>query len=137
MAPPRLRFGYAGIRVRNLPRSLAFYRGMGFHVHKRGRMEHGGEWVQLRYGRQGQKLELNYYPRGSRFYEPYAPGTELDHLGFFTSDVDFWVRRARRLGATVAVDFAEPHERLAYVRDPDGVWIEFCGKPAPQKRRRS
>ncbi|HZY71448.1 MAG TPA: VOC family protein [Thermoplasmata archaeon] len=134
MAPPRLRFGYAGIRVRDLRRSLAFYRGMGFRIHRRGKMEHGGEWVHLRYGRQMQKLELNFYPPGSRFHEPYRAGTELDHLGFFTSDVDYWVQRARRLGATVAVDFSETRERLAYVRDPNGIWIEFCGPPRAAKR---
>lgn len=136
MAAPRLRFGYAGLRVRNLRRSMAFYLGLGFRVHKRGTMEHGGEWVHLRYGRQAQELELNYYPPGSRFYERYRTGTEFDHLGFFTPDVDYWVRRARRLGATVAIDFSETHERLAYVRDPDGIWIEFCGKPVPSSRRR-
>jgi catechol 2,3-dioxygenase-like lactoylglutathione lyase family enzyme len=130
MSSPKLRYGYAGIRVRDLERSLAFYRGMGFVVHRRGKMAHGGQWVHLRHGREIQRLELNYYPRGSRFYEQYRPGSELDHLGFFTADIDYWVRKARSLGATFAVDFSQPGERLAYVRDPDGIWVEFCG-PAP------
>jgi catechol 2,3-dioxygenase-like lactoylglutathione lyase family enzyme len=138
MAPRRkarsLRFGYAGLRVRDLARSLAFYRGLGFVVHKRGRMEHGGRWVQLDYPGSRTRLELNYYPPGSRFYEPYRRGTEFDHLGFFTDEIDAWVARAKRLGGRLAVDLVEPNERLVYVKDPDGIWIEFCGKP-PQPAR--
>jgi len=140
MTAPKLRYGYAGLRVQDLGRSLAFYRGLGFRIHRRGKMGHGGEWVHLRHGREFQRLELNYYPPGSRFFERYRAGSELDHLGFFTPDIDYWVRKARRLGATLAVDFSEPQERLAYVRDPDGIWIEFCGPPAappdrPKTRR--
>jgi catechol 2,3-dioxygenase-like lactoylglutathione lyase family enzyme len=129
-----LRFGYAGIRVRDLARSLAFYRGLGFVIHKRGRMEHGGEWVQLDYPGSRSRLELNYYPPGSRFYEPYHRGTEFDHFGFFTDDLDRWVARAKRLGGKLAVDLVETHERLVYVKDPDGIWIEFCGKPPKPSR---
>jgi catechol 2,3-dioxygenase-like lactoylglutathione lyase family enzyme len=92
-------------------------------------MEHGGRWVHLAMSRQPQVLELNFYPRTNRFYEPFHTGTELDHLGFFVKDIDTWVRRAQRLGGKVTVDFSETHERLAYVRDPDGIWIEFVGKP--------
>lgn len=92
-------------------------------------MEHGGQWVQMVMPKQTQRLELNYYPSGSRFEEPFRNGTELDHLGFFVDDVGYWVRRAVKLGGKLAVDFSETHERLAYVKDPDGVWVEFCGKP--------
>lgn len=93
-------------------------------------MEHGGRWVHLKIPGQPQMLELNFYPRGNRFYEPFHAGTELDHLGFFVDDIDGWVKRARRVGGTLAVDFSETRERLAYVRDPDGIWIEFVGKPS-------
>ena len=129
MTKPSIRFMYAGIRVRSLARSLRFYRGLGFRVDRRGRMEHGGQWVHLVLPPGPQMLELNYYPKGNRFAEPFRKGTELDHLGFGVEDVDLWVRKARRLGARLMVDFSETHERIAYVRDPDGVWVEFCGPP--------
>ena len=76
------------------------------------------------------RLELNFYPKGSRFYEAYRAGSELDHLGFGVDDVDEWVERAKKLGGKVAVDFRETGERLVYLKDPDGVWVEFCG-PLP------
>lgn len=137
MAGHKLRYGYAGIRVRDLKRSLAFYRGLGFRVRRRGTMEHGGSWVHLHLPHQASVLELNYYPAGNRFHEPYRAGSELDHLGFFVDDVDAWVRRARRLGATPAAEVAETHELLGFVKDPDGVWIEFVGRPRTRGRRPS
>jgi catechol 2,3-dioxygenase-like lactoylglutathione lyase family enzyme len=49
MVPIKVEFVYAGLRVRNLPRSLRFYRKLGFRIHKRGTMGHGGQWVHLAY----------------------------------------------------------------------------------------
>ena len=135
MPHSKIRYRYAGIRVRDLDRSLRFYRGLGFKVNRAGKMEHGGKWVNLRFPGDEQHLELNYYPRLNRFYTPFRAGTELDHLGFHVEDVDYWVRRARRLGGRVVADFTETSERLAYVRDPDGIWIEFGGAPKATKRR--
>jgi catechol 2,3-dioxygenase-like lactoylglutathione lyase family enzyme len=136
MASKSIRFGYAGIRVRDLKKSLRFYRGLGFLVRKRGKMAHGGEWVHLTLPRSPQRLELNYYPKGNRFFEPFKAGTELDHLGFFVKDLPFWVKRAERLGGKIVAVVDEPHEHLAYVTDPDGVWVEFCESPwvPPDKR---
>jgi catechol 2,3-dioxygenase-like lactoylglutathione lyase family enzyme len=130
MAKPSIQFVYAGIRVRNLAKSLRFYRGLGFRIFKRGKMEHGGEWVHLAFPGTTERLELNYYPKGSRFFEPFRAGTELDHLGFRVDNVDQWVKRAVRLGGKVAAQVSEPHEYLGYVRDPDGIWVEFFG-PVP------
>lgn len=129
MSQPSIEFVYAGIRVRNLPRSLKFYRGLGFKVYKRGKMEHGGEWVHLAFPGTKERLELNFYPRGTRFYEPYRAGSEMDHLGFRVDDVAAWIDRAIKAGGRKAVVIRETHEYLGYVRDPDGVWVEFFGPP--------
>lgn len=118
---------YAGIRVRNLPRSLQFYRRLGFRIHRRGTMEHGGEWVHLIYPGAVQRVELNYYPRGNRFYEPLRKGTEFDHFGFRVSDVAAMERRLRRMKLPIVARIRETHENIVYTRDPDGNWIEFFG----------
>jgi catechol 2,3-dioxygenase-like lactoylglutathione lyase family enzyme len=48
----RFRFYYSGIRVRDLDRSLRFYtQAMGMKIVRRGKMKHGGIWVQLTGGR--------------------------------------------------------------------------------------
>ena len=92
-------------------------------------MSHGGVFVSLKKPGSSQRLELNYYPPGNRFYEIYRPGTEMDHIGFWVEDVDRAYAVAIARGAkSGAIPFSNNGERLAYVKDPDGIWIEFFGK---------
>ncbi len=130
MARIRVEFVYSGLRVRNLRRSLAFYRKLGFRVHRRGQMGHGGRWVHLAFPGAAQRVELNYYPRGNPYYTPIRTGTEFDHLGFRVSDVDGWEAELRRRKMPIVARIREPHENIVYTRDPDGNWIEFFGPVA-------
>ena len=131
MTPIKLEFVYAGLRARNLNRSLRFYRKLGFRIHGRGTMGHGGQWVHLAYPGAAQELELNFYPRGNPYYEPLRKGTEFDHLGFRVSDVEAWEAELRRRKFPIVCRIREVHENLVYTRDPDGNWIEFFG-PVPK-----
>ena len=131
MAVLKVEFVYCGIRVRNLARSLRFYRKLGFSVHRRGVMGHGGRWVHLSFPGATQRVELNYYPRSNRFYTPLRPGTEFDHFGFRVSDVEAWERELRRRGMPIVARIRERHENIVYTRDPDGNWLEFFG-PVPK-----
>ena len=131
MPKVKIEFRYAGLRVRELARSLRFYRRLGFRVTSRGTMEHKGRWVHLSFPGAAQELELNFYPRGSRFYERIRKGTEFDHLGFRVSDVEGWIEELRRRKLPVAVRVREKRENLVYVKDPDGNWVEFFG-PVPE-----
>jgi len=127
MARAKVEFVYSGLRTRNLARSLRFYRKLGFRIHRRGTMEHGGRWVHLSFPGAAQRIELNFYPRGSRFYEPIRRGTEFDHFGFRVSDVEGWERELRRRRLPIVARIRERHENLVYTRDPDGNWVEFFG----------
>jgi len=127
MARAKVEFVYSGLRTRNLARSLRFYRKLGFRIHRRGTMEHGGRWVHLSFPGAVQRIELNFYPRGSRFYEPIRRGTEFDHFGFRVSDVEGWERELRRRKLPIVARIREQHENLVYTRDPDGNWVEFFG----------
>jgi catechol 2,3-dioxygenase-like lactoylglutathione lyase family enzyme len=119
-------FIYAGIRVRQLRRSLRFYRALGLRTVHRGRMHHKGVYVWLRDPRTKYILELNYYPPSSQFHERYARGSELDHLGFTVRDVDPILARLQKIGVRRPVaDFREGNVRLTFVKDPDGIWVEF------------
>ena len=140
MAAVKVEFVYAGLRVRELNRSLRFYRKLGFRVFRRGTMEHGGRWVHLGFPGAAQRVELNYYPRGNRFYTPIRRGTEFDHLGFRVSDVSAWTRRLRSLRLPIVAVVKETHENIVYTRDPDGNWVEFFGPvdaPPPRPPRSS
>ena len=123
----RMDFIYTGIRVKDLNRSIEFYtKTMGMKEVDRGKMEAGGVWVELKSKGSDHPLELNYYPPGAKFYEKYVEGSELDHLAFACDDVRRSYRKALAREATSAVEpWDEGGSTLAFVRDPNGVWIEL------------
>jgi len=125
-----MKFIYTGIRVRNLKRSVEFYsKTMGMKEIQRGKMHAGGVYVQLKSGDSEQELELNYYPPGKKYCEEYVEGSELDHLAFWCTDVRRDYKKTLAGGATSAIEpWDESGFTLAFVRDPDGVWIELIGK---------
>jgi lactoylglutathione lyase len=125
-----MKFVYTGIRVRDLNRSVKFYtQTMEMKEVDRGRMMDGGEYVQLKNSNSEQKLELNYYPPGKKYWEAYVEGSELDHLAFQCEDVRASYRKLLVGGGVSAIEpWDEGDSTLAFVRDPDGVWIELIGK---------
>jgi lactoylglutathione lyase len=124
----KYRFYYAGIRVRNLKRSRDFYtKAFGMKVVNEGTMGHGGKYVQLVGPGSKQKLELNWYPNGSRFHTPYRKGDEMDHLAFVVADVKKAYGELIRKGAKPAVPPEKSEGTEVYVKDPDGIWIELLG----------
>jgi len=120
------RFYYAGIRVRDLKRSVNFYtKVLGMKIVNRGKMGHGGEYVQMVTPGTKLRLELNYYPEGSKFYSEYITGEEMDHLAFVVDDVKKAFKKFVKKGAGIAVDPAHSKGTEVYIKDPDGVWIEL------------
>jgi catechol 2,3-dioxygenase-like lactoylglutathione lyase family enzyme len=115
---------YTGIRVRDLERARRFFtEGLGLVAGRTGRMAAGGVWLELTDPDSHAILELNFYPD----QPPYREGDELDHLGFRVDDLDATIRRLTALGARVRIPpFPEGDTRLAFLSDPDGVWIELA-----------
>lgn len=137
---------YTGLRVRNLERSLRFYRCLGFRAILRMRTLIGRA-VQLEHPRDHFTIELNQFRPGTKVYEPYRKGSEMDHFGFWVDDVDDWARRLVRVGGRVRVP---PYDtgilipprpvfrgRASYVADPDGIWVELMGPRRVAPRRRA
>jgi lactoylglutathione lyase len=137
---------YTGLRVRDLERSLRFYRALGFRQTLRLRTGIG-EAAQLEHPANRFTIELNYFPPGSKAFEPLRDGTQLDHLGFEVVDVDATYGRLLRAGgrsklAPFGSEIWTRHRgsfqgRAAYVADPDGNWIELLGPPRPFRPRRA
>ena len=109
--------------MRDLARSIRFYtEGLGLQLGPNGRMAAGGLWQELRDPESGAILELNLYPG----QPPYREGDELDHLGFRVDDLASAIARLEALGGRVRIPpFTEGDERLAFLSDPDGVWVEL------------
>lgn len=118
---------YAGIRVSNLPKALRFYtKGLGLIERNRGTMAHGGVWVLLQDRVSSQHLELNWYPKGSKYATPYTPGEGLDHLGVRVRSIEAAARRLKTQGAKLVSEIRwRGKVALAYYEGPDGVWIEL------------
>ncbi len=122
------RFLYTGIRVRDMDESIRFYTGvLGMTLVERlATAPTNGEVATLRSPGSEQELELNFYSEGSRFWAPYANGEDLDHLAFEVEDVVATVEDIRKKGVEIVV---EPYSigdwSEAYVRDPNGIWIEL------------
>jgi catechol 2,3-dioxygenase-like lactoylglutathione lyase family enzyme len=118
----RSKFIYTGIHVTNLERSISFYRkSLGMKLlFKTSIKETGGRVAWLTTRGSKQILELNWYPKGYR----HGGRSGLDHLAFEVKDASIAYRRltARRKGAIAP--FREGKWILAYVKDPDGNWIE-------------
>jgi lactoylglutathione lyase len=122
----RFWFTYTGIRVRDLDRSERFYVDiLGMKKISRGNMPHGGRFVHLKSPGSPQRLELNWYPKGSRFYKKYARGEELDHLAFYVKNVRDAYEELMKKGADAAVKPSEAKGTEVYIKDPDGIWIEL------------
>ena len=126
---------YVGIQVRDIDRSLAFYRDLlGMRLLRRNKVpETSGEWAELQSPDSPYVLELNWYPEASsHFRGPYRNGDELDHIAFRCDDVDRAYRELLAKGARPGLPpFMETGTKLAYVVDPDGIWIELFARPLP------
>jgi len=129
---------YCGLRVTDLERSLNFYTGFfGLVEVARGDSSAtgGGIAVLLRDPFTGQKLELNYYPPGSKYSVPYIPGEGLDHVAFRVTDLQAKLKQLAYEGY-VPVRKGDPVEpaagfHVAYMTDPDGNWVELWQQPEP------
>jgi catechol 2,3-dioxygenase-like lactoylglutathione lyase family enzyme len=125
---------YVGIRVTNLERSLKFYEKLfGLEEVDRGdNSKFGmGVFVLLRDGKSGMKLELNWYPKGSKYDAPYVVGEGLDHLAFCADDIEESFRQLVAHGATPTDFGPQPPRSYCYVKDPDGNWIELYQRKKP------
>ena len=126
------RFIYTGIRVKNMEESLKFYThvlGMVIVQPLEQLTPTKGSAVTLRSPNSEQVLELNYYEQDSPFNSAYVNGEELDHIAFDVEDLTTTIEELKRQGIEVIV---EPYAiggaigwKEAYVKDPNGIWIEL------------
>jgi catechol 2,3-dioxygenase-like lactoylglutathione lyase family enzyme len=62
----------------------------------------------------------------------------LDHLAFWCKNVRASYKKVLAGGATSAIEpWDESGTTLAFVRDPDGVWIELIGRKVKQDQKES
>ena len=137
---------YFGIRVTDLERSREFYT----RVFDLVEIAHGGsdsqKYVLFKDKTSGQRIELNWYGKKSKFCTPYVPGEGLDHIGVRVKSLTETLRRLASVGILPVTkelgaldDSGRPHDgdvwvltnghNVAYIKDPDGNFIELYDHP--------
>lgn len=118
-----MKFFYTGIHVSNLEKSIAFYtKSLGMRLlFKTVIKETGGKVAWLRSKGSHQILELNWYPKKYK----YGGKSGLDHLAYEVNDVVKEYRTLSKGRNGMIEPFKEGNWILAYVKDPDGNWIEL------------
>ncbi|MFY9716768.1 MAG: VOC family protein [Thermoplasmata archaeon] len=127
-----MKFLHTSITVRRMEESLTFYTevlGLEFE-RRRAIPENRAEIAFVRDPESGARIELTHWEGKEEF----EAGEQLDHLAFEVRDLDGWLARARARGVRVA---KEPYRlvggsgRIAFVLDPNDVWIELIERDAP------
>jgi lactoylglutathione lyase len=128
------KFIYTGIHVTNLKKSMAFYtKALGMKLLFTTRIkETGGRVAWLTSKGSKQILELNWYPRKYT----YGGKSGLDHLAFEVKDAVVEYRKLSKKHRAAIAPYREGKWMLAYVKDPNGNWIEL-GSRLNKPRRRS
>lgn len=127
-----MRYSHTSITVRSMEESLRFYTDvLGLEPAGRRRIEENhAEIAFVRDPATGARVELTHWDDKDSF----PAGEQLDHIAFETDDLDGVLRRAKEKGATVA---KEPYRlkggahRLAFLLDPNEVWIELIETASP------
>jgi catechol 2,3-dioxygenase-like lactoylglutathione lyase family enzyme len=129
----KAKFIYTGIHVSKLEPAIKFYtQELGLKVLFKAKIEEtGGRVAWLKSPGSKQVLELNEYPKQYRF----GGKSGLDHLAFKVKDARKKYEEITRTYRGAIAPFKEGNWILAYVKDPDGNWIEL-GDTSPKKRKK-
>jgi lactoylglutathione lyase len=129
------KFIYTGIHVADLEKSINFYRKtLGMRLLFKAKIkETGGQVAWLMSKGSKQVLELNWYPKKYR----YGGKSGLDHLAFEVSDAYATYGKISKKHKGAIPPFEEGRWLLAYVRDPNGNWIEIGSRLRKKKRTRN
>jgi len=125
-----MRFLHTSITVRNMDESLRFYTDvLGLTPDgRRAIPENRAEIAFVRDPESGARVELTHWDGKTDV----DPGEQLDHLAFEVGDLDEVLSRVRTLGVRVAKEpyrLAGGSGRIAFVLDPNDVWIELIEHP--------
>jgi lactoylglutathione lyase len=121
-----VRFLHTSITVRDMAESLAFYTevlGLEFE-RRRSIPENKAEIAFVKDPVSGARIELTWW-EGKTTSEA---GEQLDHLAFEVAELDRFLLKIRQKGVRVA---KEPYRlsggtsRIAFILDPNDVWIEL------------
>ena len=117
----KFRFDHNSINVRDLDKSLGFYReALGLtETRRREAGDHSFTLVFLGDGATAHRLELTWLRDRA---EPYSLGDNEFHLAFSVDDYAAAFARHKEMGC---VCYENPGMGIYFIEDPDGYWLEI------------
>lgn len=114
-------FAHNNLNVRDLEKSLAFYReALGLEEVRRKEAADGSFiLVYLSDGVTPHQLELTWLKEMDR---PYDLGDNEIHLAFYTDEMEAALKKHREMGC---VCFENERMGIYFIEDPDGYWTEI------------
>jgi len=116
------------INVKDLDKSIDFYCDtLGLEISRRFEILESGVEIALVTG-EGSDVAIELSCQRGK--EEYVIGDHLGHLAFIVGDVDATVEELRKKGVEIVMEpftfsQAGSEERLAFVKDPDGISVEL------------
>jgi catechol 2,3-dioxygenase-like lactoylglutathione lyase family enzyme len=139
----KTKFGYTGIRVRNLDGAIDFFtKFLGMRLRSRIKADWTkGEFANLVSRGENHWLELNWYADDSPVASPYKEGEELDHLGFEVDDFEIMLKKLADAGYQTKIGPTKMGVwEVAFVQGFENIWLDIYHirrKSKPAKQRRS
>lgn len=117
-----MRFLHTRIRVRDLERSVDFYRLLGLEVRGRSTSPRGNALVFMQDAFGGAEIELCQMPGDDHFTFP----EDIFHMAFEVKDLEAELARLEREGVKVTEPITPTTSgALSFIEDPDGYEIEL------------
>ncbi len=123
----RFKFGYTGIRVRDLDNAIQFFTSvLGMKLQARIKApSNKGEFANFLTPGEKHWLEINWYADDSPVAGPFKEGDELDHLGFEVDDFDLALQRITHAGYPPTIGPIEDGKwKVAFFKVIDGIWLD-------------
>ncbi|MGA2665754.1 MAG: VOC family protein [Nitrososphaerales archaeon] len=115
---------HTSITVRDMDESIAFYtKRFGMTLASRREIkQNNAEIAFLNIGGTNHAIELTWW----KDKKDYAEGDQLDHIAFGVKDLQASVETMRAEGVEVAREpYSLGSSRIAFVKDPNGIWLEL------------
>ena len=113
------------LNVTDLDRSIRFYtKQMGLKFVSRHEVKQNNAEIAFLEDENTGALELTHW----RDKKSLAEGDNFDHIAFETKDIGSSIRDLRANGVTIAMEpfsLQGSSGKIAFVKDPDGNWLEL------------
>ncbi len=117
---------HTSITVKNMNETIKFYtENFGLKlVNRREIPENNAEIAFLEDDQTDYRIELTFW----RNKQDYSEGDQLDHLALGVEDMDRSIADLKRKGVKIAKEpyfLANSLKRIAFIKDPNDIWIEL------------